>query len=163
MNLRFIKFTHKYLEFLRCLRNNPEIRSNVGDGKYISKSRQLKWWNKYIDGYYDFNIRIIMYGNLPIGYVNAIIDKEKETIDIGASIHPYYHGKGIGKIIYLELLNRCEKLNYLVKLWVYADNIKAYNLYKNIGFIERDSYMHENGREIIIMEHSKLKRASQIH
>lgn len=163
MILRYIKVTNEYVEFLRRLRNNNAIRSNVGSGKFITKQMQKKWWKRYKKGYFDYIIKIIMYNTFPIGYVNYTIDEEDEVITIGASIHPYYHGKGIGKAVYKHLLIRCEKLNYEVKLWVYADNVVAHNLYKNIGFEETSSYMHENGREVIIMEYSKLKRLAGVH
>ena len=157
INLTYKKVTTTHVEFLRQLRNNPSIRSNVGDGKYTTKKMQASWRDNYKKGIGNTNIRIVFYGTLPIGYVNYSIDEDKEIIEIGASIHPYFHNKGIGKRIYNDLIDRSIRLGYRIRLWVYADNVSAYNLYIRLGFKEIKTSMHSSGREIIVMEYSKLK------
>lgn len=45
-----------------------------------------------------------------------------------------YRDRGIGTHIIKEVLNNNEK----VYLWVYKDNLKAFNLYKKLGFIIKE-------------------------
>lgn len=146
------KVTENHIEFLRQLRNNDQIIELVGDGKEITTEQQEDWWERYCRGKCKTQIGIIYYGRLPVGYVNYKIDKENKSIEIGVTIHPFYWGKGIATEIYQDILSKVElkKPEYIVKLWVYNDNIRAVDLYKRLGFVIDSTDVYCN-KEILIM------------
>lgn len=66
-------------------------------------------------------------------------------------IHKDYRGKGIGKMLIIELLKWAEKnpLIEKVSLGVFSTNKRAISLYKSIGFIEEG----RKNKEIKLSEH----------
>jgi ribosomal protein S18 acetylase RimI-like enzyme len=61
------------------------------------------------------------------------------------AIAPAYQGKGNGRQLFEELIAKCKGE---VMLDVWASNVKAYNLYKRLGF--RQSFERKVGDDYII-------------
>ncbi|MCF7760303.1 MAG: GNAT family N-acetyltransferase [Cephaloticoccus sp.] len=55
----------------------------------------------------------------------------------GMYVHPDWRGKGIGRKLMLEILDRCEQMPDLrrVRLSVTGNNVAARKLYESLGFI----------------------------
>lgn len=90
---------------------------------YVSE-KVLKKFNEY---------KLITIGNDIIGYFLVASYKDGYLLD-GLYLEELYRNKGIGTDILQKIV-----LNNIVYLWVYKNNIKAFNLCKQLGFIEIES------------------------
>jgi [ribosomal protein S18]-alanine N-acetyltransferase len=80
------------------------------------------------------------------------------------AVHPDFRGKGLGKILMLNVLEE-ERENgvNLVYLEVRRGNIAAQKLYKHFGFVEtgvRKGYYADNAEDAILMTLQDLQKAS---
>lgn len=117
-------------ESLRLIRNEcKEYMTRYN--KEISKEQQTKWFLS-IDK--NKTIPFLFFENKnPIGY--GLITFEENISLISAGIIEKYRGLGHGKILFNLLINECKKLNSDdIKLEVLKTNIRAYKLYKKLGF-----------------------------
>jgi ribosomal protein S18 acetylase RimI-like enzyme len=87
---------------------------------------------------------ILNFNEKPVGY--AHLDKDCYNTWLGICIADEYVGKGFGKILMEETLNRAKCKT--ITLTVDSDNLAAINLYKKFGFLEK-KYINDN---VILME-----------
>ena len=68
---------------LRHWRNQPEIRSKMGNDSYISPHQHRMWYENHVmksnNGYW-----IVKYKNTPVGYIQIKIDKITNTVEPGS-------------------------------------------------------------------------------
>lgn len=120
------------VEVLRNVRN--DCRSFMTrNNSYIGEEEQIEWFkNKSLDIevflLYNINHGVIF---LPIGY--ALIKKESNCYSISGGIIEEYRDKGLGKELFSLILEQIPK-GEIVELEVLKSNIRAYSLYKKIGF-----------------------------
>lgn len=77
--------------------------------------------------------KLIKIGKEIIGCL--LVEKYQEGVLLDEIyLEELYRDRGIGTHIIKEVLNNNEK----VYLWVYKDNLKAFNLYKKLGFIIKE-------------------------
>jgi ribosomal protein S18 acetylase RimI-like enzyme len=81
-----------------------------------------------------------------VGY--AHLDKENDKTWLGICIADDWVGRGFGKILMKEILNRA-KTNPIT-LSVDSDNLAAINLYKKFGFLKKK---HINNNIILMENH----------
>jgi RimJ/RimL family protein N-acetyltransferase len=81
-----------YYEFIRQLRNDPEIQQGFIQQVNINVEQQKEYMKKYGKYYY-----VCLYNNIPCGYI-GVIDN-----DIRFAVHQSYQGKGIGTFMLTEI------------------------------------------------------------
>lgn len=124
--------TLEEVEQLRKIRNDCRLFM-TRNNSYISEQEQQEWFKSKsidIDVFLLYNVErgVIFY---PIGY--ALIKKESDCYSVSGGIIEDYRDKGIGKQLFSLILNQIPT-GELVELEVLKSNIRAYNVYKKIGF-----------------------------
>ncbi len=121
------------LEFLNQTRNIC-AEEYLHDSRTFTLEETIIWYKQYQPNYY-----IILFDNQKIGYFRlSNYSKINQNIYIGADLHPDFWGK---KLSYLAYQNFIKYLfnNYdlnKISLEVLSTNIRAYNLYKKLGFVQ---------------------------
>jgi len=126
----FLKMTQNDLPFFLSIRN--ECRKYLHNNNYFSLEECKKWFISSTTKYY-----IVTMNNNKIGYIRlSEHDKLNKSIYIGADLHKNYRGRGIGKKLYDNLFSFLKE-NFDIKilyLEVLSHNLRAINLYINLGF-----------------------------
>ena len=117
--MEFIKNEEKYWEFIRKLRNHPELKSGFIQQEHISQEKHLKHMQQYSTNYY-----ICIINSIPTGYI-GVIDR-----DIRIATHPNYQGKGVGKF----MVNALMKLHPDSLAKVKVENEASLRLFMACGF-----------------------------
>jgi len=117
------------VEFFNEVRN--ECREMLHDTTEFTLEESIKWFKETKPNFY-----IVKSGKQKIGYFRTSI--ENGLFFVGMDIHKNYRGSGLAFYLYLDFFekikNKTDKVNLLVK----KKNTVAYNLYKKLGFIEKD-------------------------
>ena len=120
-----VKCSVEYWEFVRKIRNDPQLAHGFIKNNYITKEMQHKYMSEYQKCY-----RICLLDGDPCGYV-GVIDN-----DIRICTQKKYQGRGIGKFM----------LSKVIEIWPNAvgrvknDNLASLALFDAAGFrkISRD-------------------------
>jgi RimJ/RimL family protein N-acetyltransferase len=69
--------------------------------------------------------------------------KNAHTGEFGVSVHPHFQGIGIGRVLIETLLDWAKRNAGIEKIYlnVFATNVHAITLYKNLGFIEEGRHI----------------------
>lgn len=142
----------KDIELIRTWRNNESNNKIFFNNDYITVEDQNKWYENYKNNNKD-KMFIIYNNNVPVGTIALYdINYENRIAEFGRLLIGDLNsrGKNIGLIATKAL---CEYgFNNLglnkITLEVYKENVKAFNLYKKIGF----KIVKEINNEIILME-----------
>jgi len=172
MKLTLVPLKEDYLEFLRKVRNLPEINKYLFTDVHISKKAQEKWYkNRYLKDK-SYLIFIALDKNIPIGYGQIThLDFINLSCEVGFCVFPIFQGKGYGKTLVKKMVNyTIKKLKmHRIYLEVFTVNKKAIKLYEKCGFkkegILRDKiFKHKNFHDVVIMSIiAKRFYASSIH
>jgi ribosomal protein S18 acetylase RimI-like enzyme len=120
MDLKIVKNSKKYYEFIRELRNNESLKVGFINQENVTKEQQEQYMKKYKNCYY-----ICLCNNVPSGFIGVI---EK---DIRVATHPDYQKKGIA----LFLVNEIKKIyKNEVQAKIKVDNEASLKLFKKAGF-----------------------------
>lgn len=92
-------------EFIRKLRNNPEVQSGFIENNYISKDDQAKYMGSNSKYY-----RVCLKKGIPVGYFGVIKN------DIRICTSPQYQNQGIGEFMLKELKKIWPKANAKIKI-----------------------------------------------
>jgi len=117
--MKLIKNKSIYWDFIRDLRNHPEVKKGFISQEHISKKQHYMFMERHGLKYY-----ICLVDEKPAGYI-GVIDG-----DIRVATHPEFQGMGIGKFM----------VNELVKLHPYSfEKVKLQNeasikLFEACGF-----------------------------
>jgi len=127
----------KDLKFLLEIRQDPEVRDNLGTFAMLTMKDQKGWYERLEE---DESRRYFIFENEDeeIGYVRMMqIDYINRSVCVGGDIHDKCRGKGHSTGMYDLILDLCfNKLNMnRVWLFVLEDNLRARHIYTNKGFI----------------------------
>ena len=137
MKLDFIKNQPKYFEFIRNLRNDPEIKKGFIKQEDISKENHLSYMAKYNKHYY-----ICLYDQDPIGYIGIVKN------DLRLAVSNKYQNQGVATF----MLNEITKLKNDFDVLIKVDNIKSINFFTKHSFVKKDRLI-KDGINLIRMKY----------
>ena len=117
--MRLVKNNGIYWEFIRELRNHPDVKTGFIKQEHISKKQHYRFMEKH-----GLNYFICLFDNSPAGYVGVI------NGDIRVATHPEYQGLGVAKYMINELMKMYPESYAKVKL----DNEASIKLFESCGF-----------------------------
>ncbi len=117
--MELVENKKEYWEFIRNLRNHPDVKTGFVFQDYISEEQQKAYMSKYGDCFY-----ICLVDEKPAGYVGVIED------DIRVATHPDFQGMGVGKYMINQLMSLHPNAFAKVKI----DNIASIKLFEKCGF-----------------------------
>ena len=109
----------QYWEFIRKLRNHPDVKSGFIQQEDIKKECHEKHMLRYGLFFY-----VCLVNNKPAGYVGVI------NGDIRVATHPDFQGKGVGKYMINQLMEMQPDAFAKVKI----DNEASARLFEACGF-----------------------------
>ena len=109
----------KYYDFIRLLRSVPRVQDGFIEVVNITKDQQDKYMRKHRSKYI-----VALYNDEPAGFAGSLDN------DIRVCVHPDYQGKGIGKVLITELMERFPDSFAKVKI----ENEASRNLFESCGF-----------------------------
>lgn len=133
--------TEEDLEFFNATRN--ECREFLHDNREFTLEQTKEWFKslKPHQKYY-----IITNGVNLLGYIRAI-EYSETSWEIGMDLAEKYRGLGVAKNMYRKFMEDHPSVEFW-GLEVLANNIRAYNLYRQLGFeINEDVLVKEIERE----------------
>lgn len=116
---KLVKNNGIYWDFIRDLRNHPEVKKGFVSQEHISKKQHYVFMEKHGLKYY-----ICLVDEKPAGYI-GVIDG-----DIRVATHPEFQGMGIGKFMVNELV----KLHPYSFAKVKLQNEASIKLFESCGF-----------------------------
>jgi len=117
--MMLVACSREYWEFIRNLRNNPEILDGFINTDHITEEQQCEYMK--INHVY---FKVCLFDGEPCGYF-GVINK-----DIRICTHPNYQRKGVGLFMLNETTNFFPEAIGKVK----TDNYKSKALFKAAGF-----------------------------
>jgi RimJ/RimL family protein N-acetyltransferase len=117
--MELVQNKSEYWEFIRNLRNHPDVKIGFVHQEYITEEQQKLYMSKYEKCFY-----ICLYEGKPAGYV-GVIDR-----DIRVATHPDFQGKGVGKFMINELMKKYPDSFAKVKI----ENEASVKLFERCGF-----------------------------
>lgn len=117
--MKLIKNKSIYWDFIRDLRNHPEVKKGFISQEHISKKQHYMFMERHGLKYY-----ICLVDEKPAGYI-GVIDG-----DIRVATHPEFQGMGIGKFMVNELV----KLHPYSFAKVKLQNEASIKLFEACGF-----------------------------
>ena len=120
VNYTLVQNEPKYWEFIRIVRNDPEMQKGFVDIVQITPDQQAEYMTKYNDDYFV----CLNAENEPIGYVGEI------NGDIRVAVIVKYQRMGVGKFMINELM----KLRPDTYAKMKFDNIASKKLFESCGF-----------------------------
>ena len=120
VNYTLVQNEPKYWEFIRMVRNDPEMQKGFVDIVQITPDQQAEYMTKYNDDYYI----CLSTENEPIGYIGEIDG------DIRVAVIVSHQRMGVGKFMVNELMelrpNSYAKMKF--------NNIASKKLFESCGF-----------------------------
>jgi len=141
-NIMLASISESDLEDLRSWRNDSEWCKYLRNIGHISKEDQYNWHLKQKEDKDAITLGIHETKELNrlVGSISLYDIKPNDTAEIGRILigHPEAHGKGIGRNAMKALIDYGFKTYNLkqITLSVHRDNVKAYSIYKSLGFIK---------------------------
>ena len=144
MKFRKLEFTD--LEFLNEVRNSFAVKF-LHDSRTFTLRETESWFQ-----FSDPDFWIILKDDEKIGYFRlSNYSKVNKNIYIGADLHSNFHGKGYAQEAYREFMKFLfeEYDLHKISLEVLVTNVRAFHLYKSLGFVvegtKRQEVLKENG------------------
>jgi len=147
------------VEFLRALRNHPEMMPFHCSYMPVTEIQQEKWYERTATDTRNVVFIVEDPDGKAVGYVQMNgIDHKNRSVEIGIHLSPQAQGKGYGKDAFRTLMRFAfrEMNMHRVFLQVFAFNERAIELYKKLGFREegraRDA-IFQNGQyhDLVVM------------
>jgi len=120
-NLKLVQNEPRYWEFIRIVRNDPEMQKGFVEIVNITTEQQINYMNKYGSSYFI----CLNENNEPIGFIGEVND------DIRVAVIPEYQKRGVGKFMVGEFMKL--KPNSYAKMKF--DNTASKKLFESCGFI----------------------------
>lgn len=123
----------KDLQFLNKIRNNC-AEEYLHDSRKFTLDQTKEWFRVSQPNYY-----IIQLENTDIGYFRVTQHSESNrNVYIGADIHEDFRGKKLAYPAYVEFISFLFSKYHLnkISLEVLSTNVRAYNLYTKLGFVQ---------------------------
>jgi len=127
------------LDFLRYLRSDPAVWSQLGTLVAPTEASQEAWLSSLKDSRKQYHIIASDKFVYPVGLARMDeIDHQNRSIRIGADIAKEFRGQGLGTQTYNLLLRYCFDFLNMHRVWlaVMNTNAIALGLYKKMGFRE---------------------------
>lgn len=131
--ISFRSLLREDLEFLNEVRNYCAAEY-LHDSRIFSLSDTVQWFETNCPDYY-----IILYKGEKIGYFRlSNYSTINQNIYIGADLHPKFWGKKLAYPSYQKFIDYLfTKYNLnKISLEVLSTNVRAYTLYKKLGFVQ---------------------------
>ena len=143
--LRLVALERQHLDFLRALRNDPEMTANLlSPALPLSSEQQRQWFERQVTD--KQNQIFIAEADEPVGYGQLHhIDYFHRCCELGCHIGRAFQGCGHGKALVQELLQTAFVTlgMHRVYLQVMERNERAISVYKSCGFrqegVQRDA------------------------
>jgi RimJ/RimL family protein N-acetyltransferase len=120
MVMKLVQNESKYWDFIRRVRNDPEIQTGFVEKVNITPEQQAKYMAKYNDGYF-----ICLSDEQPIGFIGEVED------DIRVAVIQEFQKRGVGKF----MVNEFMKLRPNSYAKMKHDNIASKKLFESCGFV----------------------------
>lgn len=117
--MKLVKNKSIYWDFVRDLRNHPEVKKGFIKQEHISKKEHYAFMAKH-----EYRYFICLVDEQPAGYI-GVIDN-----DIRVATHPDFQGMGVAKYMVNELMTIHPNAYAKVKL----DNKASTKLFESCGF-----------------------------
>ncbi|MCQ6530780.1 GNAT family N-acetyltransferase [Bacillus mycoides] len=144
------KILEEDIELIREWRNQTDVRKYFINNNYINKDQQKKWFEEYLKKKSDimFIIEETIEFKSAIGTVALYnINLEKNSAEFGRLMIGYLPsvGKGFGKRAAILACKYAFEILGLSEIYlnVLIHNVKAINLYSNLGFVVRAAHPNE--------------------
>ena len=119
--MRLVKNEEKYWEFIRNLRNDPEVKRGFINQTHISKEDQEIYMDLHPDSYY-----VLLDDNRPVGYIGEVDD------DIRLAVSKNEQRRGYAR----KMLDIFMKLHPRAKAKVLHRNTPSLRLFESCGFVQ---------------------------
>jgi RimJ/RimL family protein N-acetyltransferase len=129
----FRALSEEDLQFLNEIRNDC-AEDYLHDSRKFTLDQTREWFHKVQPDYY-----VIQFENTDIGYFRVSQHSElNKNLYIGADLHKDFRGKKLAYPAYIQFISFLFNEYGLnkISLEVLATNVRAYNLYKKLGFIK---------------------------
>ncbi len=135
MELKFVGNQPKYWEFIRTLRNAPQVQEGfIEQQPDINPEQQKEYMSKYNCHYY---LALVVDTDVPVGYIRHIDG------DIGVCVHPAMFSQGVGTFMIKELM----KLHPECFAKIKADNKASIKAFEKAGFKKKYIIMEKDDVE----------------
>lgn len=122
MGLSLVKNSYIYWEFIRNLRNTPEVKKGFIQQSTINVDKHEEYMKIYSNCFY-----ICLDKEIPVGYIGVIDD------DIRVAVLPSHQGHGVATYMVDEVM----KLHKTAYAKVKINNKASLRLFKKCGFKEK--------------------------
>lgn len=139
MKLSFKKNNPIYYEFIRNLRNNPNIKQGFLNQAYISKDAHIDYMRNHASCYY-----ICLFGERPVGYIGIVNN------DLRLAVELEYQSNGVATFMLKKIMEISTGFDVLVK----SDNIKSINFFSKHSFFRRGCIV-KDGVKLIRMQNDQ--------
>lgn len=130
-------------EWLCSLHNDPNVLQNMTNDEPITLESHLAWWEKTRRSTTEERLVFCVDG-ARAGFTKFYsIDRRNERCILGADLHADFRGKGLARIMWSLMLERCfveHRLNR-VSLTTAEYNGVAIHVYKTMGFKEEGRFI----------------------
>ncbi len=124
---KFVKNDKQYWEFIRDLRNHPDVKKGFIEQEHIDRFDHQLYMQRFGSHFY-----VCLVDDEPAGYVGVLQG------DIRVATHPDFQGKGIGGFMINKLMEAHPQSFAKVKV----DNEASLRLFESCGF-EKKYYILE--------------------
>ncbi len=120
--------------------SSPYILRTAEDFANMKIEEQVKWIDGHNESERDFLIGAFHEEKIIglLGFRAFKNEKMKHRGSLGVSLRHEYRGEGVGEILFRRLFELAERIEGLIQieLNVMSENVRAFHLYKKMGFIE---------------------------
>jgi RimJ/RimL family protein N-acetyltransferase len=127
--LKMVECDEKYWEFVRILRNNPEVQDGFIESDYISKENQITYMQKNSSFF-----KVCLKNDVPVGYIGVINN------DIRICTLPQYQNQGVGSYMVMEIKKIWPQAHAKIKI----SNKASRALFAKSGYSEEFIIMKNN-------------------
>jgi len=150
MNIELVKYDRVFLGLSYRWLNDPEIKDLTNTPDFTSKEQDA-WFNT-LQTKTDYLIWGIKANNEPIGVCGLKNISHNDCEYWGYIGEKSYWRKGIGKHL-MDLMEKKAKEIHLKSIWlkVLNNNLRAYKLYQNTGYVEE----RQENNLVVMRKHLK--------
>jgi len=136
MNMILRPVTNADHEFLVDLHNDPEVLKNLTHPSPITVEQHMNWWEKTKNNPSQLRLIFEVDGKCA-GFTKFYdIDLVNECCVLGADIHKSHRGKGLARLMWTLMLDKCfnELKLHRVGLTTAEYNVIGQRVYTGLGF-----------------------------